>query len=89
MGPGAGNGGGRAARFGWDKTNTMGWTLMTAEERAAHQAKMRGVKTYDECKALQDENHQAMAARAKEKGLTLAAPRRNGCDVMKARGFFK
>jgi hypothetical protein len=89
MGPGAGNGAGRGGRFAWDNTNTTGWTLMTAEERSANQARMRAVKTYDECKAVQDENHQAMAARAKEKGLTLAAPRQNGCDVMKARGFFK
>ena len=37
MGPGAGQNG-RAARFGWNKHNTTGWTLMTAEERKANQA---------------------------------------------------
>jgi len=88
MGPAAGNRG-KAARFAWNKTNTAGWSLMTAEERTANQAKMRAVKTYDECKALQDENHKTMEARAKEKGVTLPAPRQNGCDVMKARGYFK
>ena len=30
-----------------------------------------------------------MEARAKEKGTTLPGPRRNGCDVMKARGLLK
>ncbi|MBK9018830.1 MAG: hypothetical protein IPL72_02005 [Sulfuritalea sp.] len=89
QGGGMGPGGGKAMRFNFDKDNTPGWTLMSAEERAAHSGKMRAAKTYDECKALQAEHHQAMEARAKEKGVTLPAPRANGCDRMKARGFFK
>jgi len=84
MGPGAGM---RGMRF--DKTNTPGWALMTAEERAANQAKMRAVKTYDECTALRDQQHQAMQERAKEKGVTLMVPRQNACDRMKARGWIK
>lgn len=92
MGPGAGQmgpgaGGMRGMRF--DKTNTPGWTLMTAEERTANQTKMRAVKSYDECKVVQAEQHAAMQARAKEKGVTLNAPRQNACDRMKARGFIK
>ncbi|TXT34007.1 MAG: hypothetical protein FD135_5375 [Comamonadaceae bacterium] len=85
MGPGAG--GMRGMRF--DKTNTPGWTLMTAEERTAIQNKMRTVKTYDECKTMQAEQHATMQTRAQEKGVTLNTPRQNSCDVMKARGFFK
>jgi hypothetical protein len=73
----------------FDKTNTPGWTLMTAEERAANQTKMRAVKTYDECKVVQAEQHAAMQARAKEKGVTLNTPRQNGCDRMKAKGFIQ
>ncbi|HEY8908485.1 MAG TPA: hypothetical protein VIM63_20905, partial [Rhodoferax sp.] len=42
-GPGAGM---RGMRF--DNTNTPGWALMTAEERAAQQTQMRSVKTYEE-----------------------------------------
>lgn len=80
---------GPGARFGWNKENTQGWTLMTAEERAEHQTKMRAAKTYEECKTLQNEHHQAMEARAKEKGITLRPARRNGCDVMKERGILK
>jgi hypothetical protein len=85
MGPG----GGKGMRFNFDKDNTPGWALMTTEERAAHSGKMRAAKTYDECKAVQDEHHKAMEVRAKEKGVTLPAPRQNGCDRMQARGFFK
>lgn len=85
MGPGGR--GMRGMRF--DKNNTPGWTLMTAEERVAHQAKMRAVKTYDECKQLQAEQHTAMEARAKEKGVVLNTPGRNGCDVAKARGLIQ
>lgn len=85
--PGPGARGMRAMRF--DKGNTPGWSLMTAEERSAFQAKMHATKTYDECKVLQTEHHAAMEARAKEKGVTLPTPRQNGCDNMKARGFIK
>lgn len=91
MGPGAGmgKGGGRAMRYTFNRDNTPGWSLMSAEERTAYHDKMLAAKSYDECKALQDEQHQAMAARAKEQGKTLRGPRRNACDNMKARGFFK
>ncbi|MFZ4625454.1 MAG: hypothetical protein ACOYNF_14620 [Rhodoferax sp.] len=85
MGPGAG--GMRGMQM--NQNNTPGWTLMTAEERAAIQTKMRAVKTYDECKLVQTEHHAAMEARAKEKGVTLNTPRQNGCDKMKARGLIK
>lgn len=84
---GTGPGAMRGMRF--DKTNTPGWTLMTAQERAANQAKMRAVKTYEECKLVQTEHHAAMEARAKEKGVTLLTPRQNACDRMKARGFIQ
>jgi len=85
MGPGAGGGRGMRCNQG----NTTGWSLMTPEERTEHQNRMRAVKTYDECKRLQTEQHAAMEVRAKEKGATLPAPRQNGCDRMKARGFIK
>ena len=84
---GAGAGGMRGMRF--DKTNTPGWTLMTPEERTANQATMRAVKTYDECKTLQAEHHEAMQARATEKGVKLMVPGQNACDRMKARGWIK
>jgi len=62
---------------------------MTAEERTAHQAKMRGVTTYDECEALQDEQRKTMETHALDKGMKSPAPRQNGCDRMRARGILK
>jgi hypothetical protein len=80
------------ARGPWaaNQGNTWGWQLMTPEERIEHQNKMRSFKTYEECKAYQEEHHKQMEARAKEKGVTLPpmGPR-YGCDNMKARGYIK
>lgn len=77
-------------RWAADDGNTRGWQLMTAQERVEHQNKMRSFTTYDECKTYQQEQHQAMEARAKEKGVTLpAAGDGYGCDNMRARGFLK
>ena len=87
QGAGMGKMGGRGMRFNQD--NVSGWSLMTPEERSAQQAKMRSSKTYAECKALQAEHRVSMAARAKEKGVSLPSPRQNGCDRMQARGFFE
>ena len=89
MGAGMGRSSGKAMRYRFNKDNTPGWSLMSAEERTTYHDKMLAAKSYDECKALQDEQHQAMAARAKEQGKTLRGPRRNACDNMKGRGFFK
>jgi len=99
-GPGAGTGAGMgphpgkgppaaAPRYQFNKDNTYGWTLMSAQEQTAHRDKMLAAKTYDECKAVQVEQHILMQARATEKGATLPAPRQNACDRMKARGLLK
>lgn len=75
MGPGAGRG---AARWGSDFT--PGWALMTQQERNEHRDRMRSMKTYEECKAYVEQNHEQMAARAKERGgKVLAQPRRDAC----------
>jgi hypothetical protein len=76
-------------RYRFQQDNTPGWTLMTPTERSEHRNKMRAAKTYDECKATQAAHHTLMAARAKEKGVTLPAPRNNACEQMKVRGFIK
>ncbi|MDP1652320.1 MAG: hypothetical protein Q8L56_06310 [Rhodocyclaceae bacterium] len=87
MGGGMGPGGG--GRFAIDNKNTVGWALMTQEEHNAHRQKMWSFKNYDECKAYQQEHHQTMEARAKERGKTLVPPRANACDRMKARGVIQ
>lgn len=90
MGPGMGQGmGGGQGRFAWNQDATKGWTLMTAQERTDWNTKMRAVTTFDECKTLQAEHHQVMEARAQKKGVKLAPPRQNGCDMMKSRGMIK
>ena len=96
VGPGAGMapgpGGGPAAkrpRFQFNRDNTYGWALMSAQERTAYRDKMLSAKTYDECKAVQDERRTLMETRANEKGTTLRPPRQNACDRMKARGLLK
>lgn len=77
-------------RWTADNGNTQGWSLMTPEERTEHQNKMHSFKTYDECKAYQETHHNAMEARAKEKGVTLPTTASGyGCDNMRARGFLK
>ena len=87
-GPGMGYGGhgGRGMRFNQNNA-ARGWTLMTAEERTAFQIKMRAVKTYDECKVTQTDFRSIMETRAKDKGVSLMAPRQNACDNLKARGL--
>ena len=93
-GPGAGMGPGpgpaaKGPSFKFNKDNTYGWSLMSDQERTAYHDKMLSTKTYDECRAVQDERRTLMEARAKEKGTTLRPPRQNGCDRMNARGLFK
>lgn len=48
-----------------------GSQLMTAEERAAHRARMRAAKTEEEREQLRREHHQLMQERARELGVTL------------------
>lgn len=81
MGPMGGHGrmGGR-----WGSDFTPGWSMMTPAERQEHQAKMKSMATYDECKAYMDQHHQQMADRAKEKGRTVPGQaRRDACAGLK------
>jgi hypothetical protein len=48
-----------------------GSQLMTPEERAEYQSKMRSLKTEEERNQLRLEHHKEMQARAKERGVTL------------------
>ena len=88
MGPGGGGMAGKGRRYQFNQDNTPGWSLMTPEERLAHRDKMMSAKTFEECKAAQAEHHKQMEERAKQKGATLAGPRENACDRMRARGFY-
>ena len=85
MGPGGGGGSGRHMGGRWGSRYTPGWSLMTPEERTAHQQQMQAVKGYEECTTLRDQHREQMAARAKEKGLAKppATPRRDACAALK------
>lgn len=89
MGAGMMGGGMGRGQMMMNARNTPGWSLMSAEERAAFQQKMRTAKTYDECRAIQAEHHKTMEARAAAQGKTLPPMHANVCDRMKARGWFK
>lgn len=89
MGSGPGMGPAGGGRFAFNKENTPGWSLMSAEERIAHRDQMMAAKTYEECKAAQLEHRNIMETRAKEKGVNLRKPGQYACDRMKAQGLFK
>jgi hypothetical protein len=80
MGPGMGRG--RGGMAGPDYS--PGWSMMTPEERSQHQAKMRSMTDYGECKSYMTQQHEQMAARAKAQGAQVPAqPRHDGCAGLK------
>ena len=67
-----------------DQDNTRGWDLMTPQERIEHQARMRGFTDYAACQAYRAQHHAEMAARARERGLTLPDDRGGGfCERLR------
>ena len=70
-----------------DQKRAYGWNLMTPEERAEHQNKMRSLKNEQEREQFRIEHHKKMRERAKEKGALLPdQPRTRKKDGM---GFGK
>lgn len=68
----------------WGSEYTPGWALMTPQERDEHRERMRSMKTYDECISYQQQHHELMAARARERGgKPLAPPRHDACSGLK------
>jgi hypothetical protein len=63
--------------------------LLTPEERAVHQEKIHGLKTYAECTAYLAQHRSLLETRAKEKGLKLPPLKNNLCDDMRAHGRFQ
>lgn len=86
---GGGGGGVGGGRFSSNQQNTYGWQLMTPQERAEHQTKLRSFTDYASCEAYVTEHHQVMEEKAKAKGITLPVRRQDPCAMMKARGFLK
>ncbi|MDH5459044.1 MAG: hypothetical protein OEY26_10030 [Nitrospinota bacterium] len=73
-----------------DQERAYGWNLMTPEERAEHQNKMRSLKNEQEREQFRIEHHKKMQERAKEKGTVLPdQPRtrkKDGTGLGKKRG---
>lgn len=66
---------------------TPGWIMMTPEERADHHRKMMEFKTYNACRAYQDDHPKQMEKRVKERHTVLHIPKHDGCDRMKRQGM--
>lgn len=83
MGPGMQSGPRGPGRWGADVT--PGWGMMSPKEREEHRARMQAAKSHEECKTVQQQHHEQMAARAKERGVTapLPQPRRDACAGLK------
>lgn len=84
-GTGKGMGMGHGAGMGADaQASTPGWSMMSPEEREAHQSRMKSATTREECERYMHEHHQRMTERAKERGQPApAAPRADTCPAMK------
>lgn len=53
------------------KEQIYGSQMMTSQERMEHRKKMRAAKTAEEREIIRAEHHEAMKARAQERGVTL------------------
>ena len=89
MGPGAGMGPGHCRQAdpaqpncGWrmNRRNSPDYGLMSPDERAAHQSRLRSMQSREECLAYLQDHHAQMGERAKAQGKTLPAPRMRLCD---------
>jgi len=83
-------GGFAGASFAQDQKRAYGWNLMTPEERAEHQNKMRSLKNEQEREQFRIEHHKKMQERAKEKGTVLPdqpqTRKKDGMGLGKKRG---
>ncbi|MGZ5072951.1 MAG: hypothetical protein ACXWBL_07430 [Usitatibacter sp.] len=83
-GPGMGPGSGPGMGMRFNDQTTPGWSMMSPEERKAHQDKMRAMMDRGECEAYMTEHHKQMEARAKENGKALPGKGPGpGCDHLK------
>jgi hypothetical protein len=70
-GPGGGPGPGRGPGARGPMMEAPGWSMMTPEERRAHQERMRGFKGSAECEKYMQEHHKLMQDRAQQRGQKL------------------
>lgn len=68
------------------ESNTRGWQFMSAEERIAHQARIRGFASLEECRRYQRQHHRLMEERARQRGLPLPGGGKDFCAHLVADG---
>lgn len=71
-----------SARGPWRASgeNTFGWQFMSPEERIAHQARVRGFVSLEECRNYQVSHHRLMEERARQQGVPLPGGGRDFCE---------
>lgn len=72
--------------YKFDEESTPGWSMMTPEEREAHQKKMMSLKSYKECNVYMEEHRRLMQARVRQQGKPSLAMTSNVCDKMRNQG---
>lgn len=84
MGPASGPAMRRGMHGRWNDRSSPGWSMMSAQERQEHQARLSSFKSYDECKAYLDQHHQDMMARAASQNRPMPAhPPYDACSRLK------
>jgi hypothetical protein len=67
------------------RDQTLGWSLMSREERRLHMDKLRAMKDYETCRAYLGKHHEEMTARASKLGRPMPQePRRDACAPLKS-----
>jgi hypothetical protein len=66
--------------------NIRGAELMTPQERQAHVARLRSMKTLAECQAYWDAHNSELDARAAKQQIKLPPPQGNPCEAMARMG---
>ncbi|MGA0611939.1 hypothetical protein [Caldimonas sp. KR1-144] len=65
----------------WGPDFTPGWSMMSPQERQAHQERMRSMHSYEDCRTYHDQHHREMRERAQSQGRTLPEQaRRDPCS---------
>jgi len=82
-GPGPGHGPPAGSAGCCGANVTPGWAMMTEEERAKHQERMRGMKDYTECQAYLGEHQKLMQERGKQRGQQPPQGPGPGCQWLK------
>jgi len=84
MGPAMGPHGSGGMGHGMGPNDTMGWSMMSPQERQEHRAKMMSFTSAKECRAYVAQHHRLMQERAKARGASIPpSPMHDPCSGLK------